>query len=50
MTFPTYEEYRDSWLDEIVSGNPSTVELGHRFAKKLVIQWREYDAIDLYFL
>lgn len=46
MTFSIYEEYRNTWLEEIISGNPSTVELGHRFAEKLVIQWREYDAID----
>jgi AIPR protein len=46
MTFPTFEEYRDTWLDDVVSGTPSTVELGLRFAEKLVTQWLEYDGID----
>lgn len=46
MTFPTYEEYRDSWLDDVISGTPSTVELGLRFAEKLIMQWLEYDDID----
>lgn len=47
MIFPTYEEYRESWLDDVVSGDPSTVELGRRFAEKLVMQWLDYDDIDM---
>ena len=43
---PTYEEYRDTWLEDVEYGNPSTVELGRRFAEKLITQWLEYDGID----
>lgn len=34
-----FEEFRRSWLEDVQSGNPSTVELGRRFALKLVTQW-----------
>ena len=36
---PSFEEFRQSWLGEVTEGNPSTVELGRRFALKLVAQW-----------
>lgn len=35
----TYEEFKQEWLKEITEGNPSNVELGNRFARKLVLQW-----------
>ena len=38
----SFDEYRTTWLEEITEGNPSTVELGHRFAKKLIMEWTEY--------
>lgn len=38
---PTYEFYRDAWLEDVRSGDPNTVQLGHRFAHKLVTQWLE---------
>jgi hypothetical protein len=34
-----FEEFRSSWLEDVKAGNPSTVELGRRFALKLVSQW-----------
>jgi hypothetical protein len=34
-----FEEFRRSWLEDVQSGDPSTVELGRRFALKLVTQW-----------
>lgn len=35
----TLEEFKRSWLEDVQVGNPSTVELGRRFALKLVTQW-----------
>ncbi|MBL7648860.1 MAG: AIPR family protein [Candidatus Hydrogenedentes bacterium] len=34
-----FECFRQSWLEEVQAGTPSTVELGRRFALKLVTQW-----------
>jgi hypothetical protein len=34
-----FEDFRRSWLEDVQMGNPSTVELGRRFALKLVTQW-----------
>jgi hypothetical protein len=33
------ELFANQWLTDIVAGKPSTVELGHRFAQKLITQW-----------
>lgn len=38
-----FEAFREEWLEDIRKGNPSTVELGHRFARKLVTQWLDVD-------
>ncbi len=34
-----FEAFRQEWLENVVKGNPSTVELGNRFARKLITQW-----------
>jgi hypothetical protein len=39
----TFDQFRDQWLAEIIDGNPSTVELGNRFARKIVVQWLDID-------
>jgi hypothetical protein len=39
----TFEGFSQQWLTEITEGNPSTVELGHRFARKLIVQWLDLD-------
>lgn len=36
---PTFEEFRQQWLKEVEDGNPTSTELGHRFARKLFTQW-----------
>lgn len=36
---PSYEAFREAWLEDVRSGEPGTVELGRRFAHKLVTQW-----------
>ncbi|MBV6621782.1 MAG: hypothetical protein KI793_02320 [Rivularia sp. (in: Bacteria)] len=38
-----FEAFRKEWLKEITEGNPSTVELGNRFSRKLITQWLEVD-------
>ena len=39
----TFDQFSNQWLAEITEGNPSTVELGHRFARKLIVQWLDLD-------
>lgn len=34
-----FKEYRKVWLRDVNEGNPSTLELGQRFARKLITQW-----------
>lgn len=38
-----FEDYREEWLEDVRAGDPSTTELGHRFARKLLTQWLEVD-------
>lgn len=38
-----FDEFKTQWLEEITSGTPSTTELGHRFAQKLLRDWHEID-------
>lgn len=40
-SFPPYEAYREQWLESVRAGQPSTVQLGQRFAHKLITQWRD---------
>ncbi len=35
----SFEDFREQWLEDIRGGSPSTVELGHRFAHKILTQW-----------
>lgn len=37
------ESFRTEWLADIATGSPSTTELGHRFARKLLAQWRDIE-------
>lgn len=36
---PDFDNFLNSWRESIVAGNPSTTELGRRFAQKIVTQW-----------
>lgn len=36
-----FEAFREAWLSSVREGNPSTRELGRRFAVKLVTQWAD---------
>lgn len=37
------DEFRSEWLEDITRNNPTTVELGNRFARKLITQWLDLD-------
>jgi hypothetical protein len=43
MPSSTYPDFKSAWLEEITAGTPSTVELGNRFSRKLLVQWLELD-------
>lgn len=34
-----FEDFREAWLADVRAGDPSTRDLGRRFATKLVTQW-----------
>lgn len=34
-----FDAFLESWKESVRAGNPSTVELGRRFAQKLITQW-----------
>tara|TARA_Y100000310_G_C20356636_1_gene656989 strand:- start:19 stop:210 length:192 start_codon:yes stop_codon:yes gene_type:complete len=34
----SFEDFREQWLEDVQSDNPSTVELGRRFAHKILVQ------------
>lgn len=38
------EDFEYQWLEEVVSGDPSTIQLGHRFAEKILRDWHEIDS------
>jgi AIPR protein len=37
----SFDDFREQWLKDVQEGNPSHIELGHRFAHKLFTQWRD---------
>ena len=42
-----FEAFRGAWLEEVRAGNPSNVELGHRFSRKMLRDWLDInDASD----
>ena len=47
----SFDDFKTDWLTEITNGSPSTVELGNRFSKKLVMQWLDFneDTDDIIF-
>lgn len=46
-----FDDFKTDWLAEITVGSPSTVALGNRFSKKLVMQWLDFneDTDDIIF-
>jgi len=47
LEFSPYEEFRDSWLESVQTGATSTVQLGNRFAEKIVKDWLDADDAPL---
>jgi hypothetical protein len=44
ITTNTFQEFKEEWLQEVLVGDPSNVELGRRFSTKIVNQWLELDS------
>jgi hypothetical protein len=38
-----FDSFCKEWLQDIIQGEPSTVELGRRFARKLITQWLDIE-------
>lgn len=38
----TFDAFEKEWLENIVAGNPNTMELGRRFSRKLISQWLDF--------
>ena len=49
MAMIAFEEFEDQWLEEIRAGDPSTTQLGNRFAQKVLRDWLEIDEAALKF-
>lgn len=41
MNVVGFDDFRKQWLEDIRAGEPSSVEMGHRFAHKLFTQWHD---------
>lgn len=46
----SFEDFRSSWLEDVQAGTPSTVDLGRRFALKLVTQWLDTSEANAEFI
>lgn len=42
-TAVNYEAFKETWLGEILADNPSSVQKGNRFARKLLSQWLDFN-------
>src|SRR5438874_1986247 len=39
----TFDVFKEQWLLDVTEGKPSTIELGRRFASKLLCQWLDIE-------
>lgn len=39
----SFEEFKETWLEDIIENNPTTVEKGRRFARKLMQHWLDFN-------
>lgn len=39
----SFDGFEQQWLEEIRAGEPSTTQLGNRFAQKILRDWHEID-------
>lgn len=42
----TFEQFRQTWIDDVLDPNMSSLEKGRRFARKLIEQWLDVDPDD----
>ena len=35
----TFSQFKDEWMQAVRANNPTTVQLGNRFAHKIITQW-----------
>jgi hypothetical protein len=40
----TYAEFKEEWLKPILEGNPTTIDLGHRFSRKILGDWLDFNS------
>jgi len=40
----SYDDFKVEWLQSIVAGSPSTTELGHRFSRKILGDWLDFNS------
>lgn len=40
----SYEDFKNEWLQEVIEDTPSNVELGRRFARKILGDWLDFNA------
>lgn len=40
----SYEDFKAEWLSDVVVGDPSTTELGHRFSRKILGNWLDFNS------
>jgi hypothetical protein len=40
----SYEDFKTEWLQSVIEGNPSTTELGHRFSRKILGDWLDFNS------
>lgn len=40
---PSFDDFKRSWLEDILQDKPSSLEKGRRFARKLLTQWKDID-------
>ena len=41
MNAVSFDDFHQQWMEDVLDGNPSSIELGCRFAHKLFAQWRD---------
>jgi hypothetical protein len=37
----TFDEFKNEWMQSVRADNPTTVQLGNRFAQKIITQWMD---------
>jgi len=40
----SFEQFKSEWMESVQADNPSTVQLGNRFAHKLITQWLDVNS------